>query len=411
MNILIVNWSWYPSGGDWTYINTIKKIYEENGHKVIPFSVRNANNESTEYEKYFLDALDYKVLNKNKSLSNSISVIFRSVYSFEAKKKLKKLLRENKVDIAQFISINNYQTPSIIPILKKNKIPIIWRLVDYKLICPNTTFLSGGSICEACKIGKYYNCIIKKCKKNSILASIIAAAESYFYKYYDVYNLVDLFSFQSAFTRDKYVEFGFDYNKTFIMKNPVEYVHLTPDYRNTNFVLYFGRIEKYKGIYTLLNAMNDLPEIELRIIGDGPELFECKKLTDDLSLTNIKFLGSLWSKELEKHLLMCNFVVVPSEWYEPNPYSILQSFAAGKAVIGSRIGGIKDLIIDNENGLFFEAGDVVSLSTKIRSLFFDKAKTLEFGMNARKTIEQNHSKIKYYNDSMKIFEKLSERSR
>src|ERR1700687_3114677 len=137
MNILIANWSWYPTGGDWTYIKSICEVYEAKAHHIVPFSMKNEKNFPTEYDKYFLNGIDYKKLNKKKTIKSGIEVFVKSIYSFEAKRKLTILLRENKIDIAQLNNINNYQTPSIISVLHKHKIPIVWRVLDYKLICPN----------------------------------------------------------------------------------------------------------------------------------------------------------------------------------------------------------------------------------------------------------------------------------
>jgi len=406
MNILLVNWSWYPSGGDWTYVKLFKNIFENNGHNIIPFSVKNEKNESTTFEKYFINKIDYRELNNNKSIINGIKVIANSVYSLKARKKLEILLRENEVDIAHFVNIHNYITPSIITLLNKFKIPIVWRVVDYKLICPNATLFTNGAICELCKKNKFYNCTLRKCKKKSILASIVAATESYFYRIYNLYKYIDIFSFQSEFTRNKFVEFGFNKDKTVIIPNPVDIGQDLPNYENKNYVLFFGRIEKYKGVLTLLKSFQKLKDIELRIIGDGPGLEECKNFANSISLNNVKFLGSLWFEELQKHLNECCFVIVPSEWYEPSPYSILQSFAAGKGVIGSNIGGIRDLIFEEENGMLFETGNEAQLAEKVRQLYDDKEKIIQFGMNARRYVETLHSMSKYYQCTIKIFNSL-----
>ena len=146
MNILMANATWYPSGGDWTYVDSIVKIYESRGHSIIPFAMADSRNFKTKYDKYFINNIDYSELNNNISLSNSIKVISNSIYSFDAVRKLNLLLNENTIDIAQLNNIQNIHTPAIIKVLKKHKIPIVWRILDYKLICPNRTFLSNNII-------------------------------------------------------------------------------------------------------------------------------------------------------------------------------------------------------------------------------------------------------------------------
>jgi len=404
MNILMANWSWYPTGGDWTYIKSIKKIYEENGHKIIPFSQIDSKNEKNNFEKFFVSKIDYKEVVKNKSFKNTLDVINKSIYSVEAKNKLQILIDNVQIDIAQLNNINNTLTPSIIDVLKNNNIPIVWRVIDYKLICPNTTLISQDKICEDCKSHKYYNCTIKKCKKDSYGASILATIESYLYSFTNHYKYIDLYMFQNKFSMDKFKEFGFKMRNSIVMKNPIE-ISSDASERNLDYILFFGRIEKIKGIYTLLNAMRLLSEIKLIVVGDGAELENCKKFTKIHKLNNVSFIGLQWGEQLDKLISDCSFVVVPSEWYEVSPYSILQSFAFGKPVIGSKLAGIAELVHD-KNGLLFEHGNTQDLVGKIKELFYDKEKIKYLGRNAYNYLQIEHSPRKYYSDSIEIFTKI-----
>ncbi len=402
----MANWTWYPSGGDWTYIDSVCKIYEANGHQIIPFSVHNKKNFPTPYEKYFIDSIDYRKFYNKISFKAGIKTAINSIYSYEAKQKLKLLLNENKVDIAQLNNISGYQTPSIIPVLKDAKIPIVWRVLDYRLICPNSTFLSHDKICEACSKSRYYNCILKKCKKNSLLASTLLAIENYVYSLIPVYKHVDQFSFQSEFTRDKFVQFGFDINKTHIIENPFDSSKDQPEYSSKNYILYFGRISKEKGIFTLLNAMKSLPNIELKIVGDGPEYQDYLDFVKQNALQNISFLGPKWGNELNPIIAGCKMVIVPSIWNEPSGYVVLQAFSYGKPVIASKVGGLQDLITDNETGLFFEMGNAAELASKISSLFNDNKRVHEMGLKGRIYVEGQHNPNRYYHESMKVFTSL-----
>jgi glycosyltransferase involved in cell wall biosynthesis len=406
MNILIANWTWYPSGGDWTYINHLCSLLGANGHAIIPFSMHDARNIQTPYSKYFIRNIDYKELNKNKTLRNSYKVLTRSLYSREAKHKLEWLLAENIVDIAQLNNIHNYLTPSIIPVLRKKGIPVVWRVLDYKLICPNTTFVSGERICESCKNKLFMMCTLKKCKKGSLRASFVASLEAYLYSFLDYYKYVDLFMFQSEFSRNKFIEYGFDSKKTAVIKNPLDTTNIVPSYSHKDFVLFFGRLEKIKGIYTLLHAMKHLPEIQLKVIGAGNEHDNCIEYIRQHQLSNVEFLGVKWGEELNPILAQSAFTIVPSEWYEVSPYSLLQSFAFGKPVIGTDIAGLRDLIDDGVNGLLFKMGDSRDLEDKIRSLFCSKELIVTMGRNARATVDKYHSYDHYYKETMSIFQSL-----
>ena len=409
MNILMANWTWYPSGGDWTYVDSVCKIYRANGHKIIPFSMQDERNYPSPYSKFFISHIDYKAENKKKSLTAGLRVLGRSIYSTEAKRNLNKLLDMVNVDIAQLNGgINNYLTPAIIPVLKNRGVPVVGRVLDYKLICPNTTFVSNGEVCEACLKHKYYHCILKRCKKKSFFASLVAALESYAYHMLPYYKQVDKFLFQSEFTRDMFVKYGYDINRTHIIENPYSNEGLVPQCSGKNYILYFGRIETLKGIYTLLNTMKMLPNIVLKIVGNGSEYENSLEYAAQNKISNVQFLGPKWGDELVPILRDAEFVIVPSEWYEPSPYVALQSFAFGKPIIASNMGGLKDIVRHNENGLLFEAGDEKSLSQAILELFSNKAMIREMGMAAVRTIESKYNPREYYDDTMKLFHKLIE---
>jgi glycosyltransferase involved in cell wall biosynthesis len=406
MNILLANWTWYPSGGDWTYIDNLCSLLSTNGHTIIPFSMQDPRNIQTPYSRYFIPKIDYKELNKNKNIQNSYKVITQSIYSREAKRQLELLLSENVVDIAQLNNIHNYLTPSIIPVLRKKEIPIVWRVLDYKMICPNTTFISGENICESCKNKSFMMCTIKKCKKDSFRASFVASLEAYFYSFLGYYKYVDLFIFQSDFSRNKFIEFGFDPNRTAVIKNPINATTIEPSYEHKDFILFFGRLERIKGIYTLFRAMKNLPEIQLKVIGTGKEYDNCIEYIHRHKLRNVEFLGTKWGDELDSILAQAVFTVVPSEWYEVSPYSLLQSFAAGKPVIGTDIAGIRDLIEEGLNGLLFKMGDSQDLEDKIRSLYNSQESIVTMGKNARATVDKYHSYDHYYKETISIFQNL-----
>jgi glycosyltransferase involved in cell wall biosynthesis len=406
MNLLQVNWSWFPSGGDWIYIENVNDIFIKNGHKIIPFSTQDDRNFKTEYSKYFVSKLDYNSINQKKSLSNSVKVIKRTFYSKEAKQKLTQLLDENKVDIAQLNNIHNHITPSILGVLKKKKIPIVWRVLDYRLICPNTTLVSNGKVCESCKQHNYYMCVAKKCKRESRSASLIAATESYLNYFFKISEYVDLFLFQNEFTHRKFVEFGLPIKNNMVINNPYNISKITPDFSNERYVLYLGRIEKIKGIYTLFNAMKLLPEIKLKVVGVGNELNDAQEYVTSNNLKNISFEGAKWGDELAPIIKKCAFVVVPSEWYEVSPYAILDAYAYGKPVVASNIGGIPEVVDNNDTGILFEPGNVEQLSQTINNLFSNPNEIVMKGNNARAKLANDFSQTNYYEKSFSLFEKL-----
>ena len=178
-NVLLATWSWRPVGGDWTYVENIKKLYESKGYNVIPFSTRHVDNKKTDYDEYFSQGCDYKKLNKNRSIKSGFKALKNSGISFEALSKIDRLLKDNEIAFAHLHTIHHWVTPAIIWKLKKYNFPITWTLHEYKLLCPEGTFVSNSRITEKCFDEKFYKYATNKCKKSSFLASSLASFDSF----------------------------------------------------------------------------------------------------------------------------------------------------------------------------------------------------------------------------------------
>ncbi len=389
LNILIVNWTWFPSGGDWTYIENLTKFYESLGHTVIPFSMKNEKNFPNAFSEYFISNIDYRALNKNKTLTSGLKAVKNTIYSNQARTNLKLLLEKYPIDIVHLNNIHHYLTPaSIIPEIKKKNIPIIWTLHDYVILCPNTTFISHEKVCEKCKGGKFYQCVINKCKKESVQASFVAALESYANKFSNPYKNVDYFICPSEFIKKKFQEFGFDSRKLRQVYNLFD-IHsvsgkheATPEISQRPYIVYVGNILKVKGIFTLVKAMAGL-DLELKVIGSGEHFDELKELVELDHIQNVKLLGKMPKEEVFRFVQHALFVVVPSEWYENLPYSLVEALLLAKPVLGADIGGIPELVINDVTGQLFQPANTADLRLKIQLMMSDKDKLLQMGKDAR----------------------------
>ena len=391
MKILFINWSWYATGGDWTYIENAKKLYEANGHEIVPFSTVNKKNVPSAYSDYFVKAYDFKELNKHKNFINGIKVLKTSIVSRDALEKLDRYLTTfTDIKIAHLHNIHHYITPAILELLHKKGVKIIWTLHDFKIICPENSFISNGQICEKCITGNFFNCAVKLCKKKSFLASSLASFEAYYYHTKGVYNLVDYFLCPSEFLMKKFTQFGFK-EEQLIVTNSCYDTKIIDDFIAANqslttlankekYVLYIGRLEDIKGVDILINAVIDTP-MQLKIVGTGDARAELEKIAHGHD--NIEFLG-FKNKEEVFHLTQhCSFVVCPSVCYENLPFSIIESFLFFKPVVGSEIGGIPELVLDGKTGLLFEAGNAAHLCEKMNYLWNNESIVTELGIAAR----------------------------
>lgn len=395
LNVLLINKFFYKKGGAETSFFSCVKLLEKKGHGVIPFSMTHPDNLPSEHAKYFVENIDYFA---PKPLLYKAKISGKMLYSLEAGRKLRDLLKNTgkKIDIAHLHNIYHQISPSILNVLKKFNIPVIMTLHDYKLICGNYTLLNNGKICESCKGGKYYRILQKRCK-GSLINNVLITLEMYLHhKIFHLYDKVDLFISPSRFLINKFREMGFK-GRMVYLPNFIDTSSYLPNYDHEGKnIVCFGRISREKGIHTLIEAVKDM-NVQVKIIGDGPEKIKLEEKVKKENINNVEFLGYKRNEELKNEIRKSMFVVVPSQWYENNPYSIIETFALGKPVIGARIGGIPELVKDHITGFTFEAGDIKDLKDKINLLLNNKNLIQVMGRNARKFVEAELNPEKYYN--------------
>lgn len=404
MKVLLINNCHYKRGGaDIAYFNT-GDLLKKNGHDVLYFSSLNDKNQSTLFDKYFIHQIDYR----NLSLTKKISSIPSFIYNKQAAQILEKQINDFKPDIAHIHLFMGGITTSILPVLKKYNIPIIHTVHDYRLICPAYIMLDGNNkICEECIDKSYYKCIKRKCSENKISQSSILALDAYFRKYFiKPIEYIDRFIFVSKFIMNKHIEFNAEY----FPKSEMVY-NFIPKFESQKkqnlkgkYLLYYGRLSKEKGITTLIQAA-EKSKLSLKIVGTGP-LYDTYS---EYQSEYVSFLGYKSGKELWNLVTNSSFVVVPSEWYENNPLTIIEAYSLGKPVIGAQIGGIPEIIVDKKTGFLFKSCDVNSLyevllkAIQINDEEYDNMSNYALGFAKSNFSDEIHYKklISIYNDVIK----------
>jgi glycosyltransferase involved in cell wall biosynthesis len=302
-------------------------------------------------------------------------------------------------------NIYHHITPSILPVIKKMGIPIVQTLHDFHLISPNYMLYSEKSgIHEECSHGKYWKALKHKCIKNSFFASLISALRLYFEKFSKIYtNNVDMFISPSQFLINKFLDNKIPDNKICLLRHFIELDEYKPNFNPGEYILFFGRLHAQKGAKTLIEAVSELPNVNLVIVGTGEEEEELLELVTKKKAKNIKILGARYGEELKNIIKNSSFVIVPSVWYENAPFSVIESFALGKPVIASNLGGLPEMINDGKNGLLFNPGDIEDLREKINSLYHNPCAIRSMGLAARLFVEKNFSPENHYKELMKIY--------
>lgn len=401
MKVLLVNKFFYLKGGSERVFFSEAEMLKSNGHQIAFFSMFDQKNLPSPQSKYFVNHIDYA---KHVNIKLEILQGLKMLYSFEAKKKLKELLNDYQIDIVHLHNIYHQISPSILDVFTRYGIPIVMTLHDYKLVCPSHSMFVDGRPCEMCSNGKYYQCFINKCTKNSYSKSLINTVEMYLHhKILRIYDLVDIFISPSKFLKEKVKAMGF--RKEIVhLPNFIDIKDYLPKYNsNGKTICYFGRLSKEKGLFTLIEAVKGL-DTKLKIIGDEPLKKNLEEKIRRENLADVSFLGYKSGEELKNEVKNSMVVVLPSECYENYPRSVMEAFALGKPVIGARIGGIPELVKDGESGLTFEPGNVEDLRDKIKYFINSPEKISEMGRNARKFVERELNPEKHYQELMKIYQ-------
>lgn len=399
MKILLVNKFHYLKGGSEKYYFDLAKLLQEHGHEVAFFSMQDEKNIKTGCKEYFVENSDMN----SKNIFKALDVI----YSRKNKKAMEKALDDFKPDI---VHLNNFQrqlSASIIKPIKKRNIPIVFTAHDLQAICPAIVMLdSKRQICEKCLNGKYLNCVKNRCVKNSGLKSILGTVEAKYYKLKKIYiNKIDKIITPSEFYKFKLIQDGIPENNIEAIHNFIDMDNYNVEVEDDGYAFYFGRLIKEKGIFTLLEAFKGLKDKKLLIAGDGPDLEKIKEYLNKNNMQeNIKLLGYIDSDKVKEYVRKSRFIIVPSIWYENCPYSVLETLAIGKPIIGSNLGGIPELVKNNESGLIYTYNKPKELQEKMKTLFENKELADELGKNAKQIAKKEYSKESYYNKIINIYE-------
>lgn len=389
MRILLGNKFWYAKGGVETYLFELIEELPARGYDVIPFAMRHARNLPSAYSDYFVDEADYHTAH---SWPEKVQLAARMLYSRHAATKLAALLDAHRPDLAHLHNIYHQLSPAIIPVLTERGIPIVMTLHDLKLACPNYKMRTNGEICERCIGGGYHHAVLNRCVQGSVVASALCAVELFAHRRSGVYEKhVSRFIVPSRFYRQKMIEAGLPASKIVWIPSFTHMEQYTPSYGGEDYFVYVGRVSEEKGIKTLVQAVRGFDKGRLLVIGEGPQRPALEQMVAENRMDNVQILGPKWGRELIDLMRGARFSVIPSEWYENGPRSCIESFACGTPVIAANIGGLPEMVDNDETGLLFEPFSAADLRAKIEYLFSHPALAARMGKAARAKAEREYS--------------------
>ncbi|WP_199194728.1 glycosyltransferase family 4 protein [Phyllobacterium phragmitis] len=401
--LLAINNYFYRRGGAESIFFEHMQLFQEIGWDVVPFAMQHPENRASPWSEYFVSEIEY---GRKSSPLTKIVQAGKIIYSFEAQRKIEALIERAPPDIAHAHNVYHHISPSIFPTLKKAGIPTVMTVHDLKLACPAYKMLVDGHICEECRGGRIYNVVRHRCIKQSTALSGLVLLETMVHRGLGLYrHKVDKFVVPSRFYREKLIEWGWPPEQLVYISNFVDTQGFSTDWEESDYFVYAGRLAPEKGIATLIRAAA-LSKQRLVIAGTGPEEKALRALAEELG-ADVAFAGHVSGERLARLIGEAKALVLPSEWYENAPVSILEAYALGRPVIGADIGGIPEMIIKGETGMTAVSGDAEDLA-RVISIMADlpPAARARMGSNGRDWIAREFSSDAYRDRMVDLYAAL-----
>lgn len=373
LNILQVHNFYQQPGGEDTVAANEKRLLEQAGHHVITYYRSNAELNELHGIKKFL-------------------IPFTAVFSIRTYCDIKRLIKEQSVDLVHIHNTHMRISPSVFYAARKMGVPAVQTLHNFRLACPAGVFYRDGHICEEC-LQKGLGCAVEhRCYRGSKAQTIVNAAVTKIHQMLGTYRRA-YFICLTEFNRDKLLELNqngkhiLDASRIFIKPNFTFRDEPTAGECGTENMnpaarcfLFVGRLEPMKGINLVVEAFAQMPEMELSVAGDGPLGEELRRYVADNGIRNIHFLGQLDKKMLLEYYRTSAALILASQWYEGFPMVITEAYAHGLPVIAGDIGNLSSLVESGRTGMLYTYDSAEALIKAVRK--FDESKHKDMQKNA-----------------------------
>lgn len=350
--ILVVHNYYQIPGGEDTVVSNEMQLLQEHGHEVLLYSRNNS---------------ELKTFSKIQKLFLPITTVFNP----RTYKEVKQIIRKNKIDIIHVHNTLNLVSPSVYYAAKSCKVPVVQTIHNFRLVCPAATFYREGHICEEC-VEKGLSCAVKyKCYRGSRVQTLACVISTKIHRILGTYRRLNYICL-TEFNKEKLLGINvaekkeiINAKRVFVKPNMTFETVKESESQVENYYLFVGRVEKIKGLEILIKAFEGLSSEKLLIAGKGTEFEEYKNFVEQQNIKNVEFLGFQSKEQLQPLMQKAKAMIVPSQWYEGFPMTIVEAFSLGTPVIGSDIGNVGSLIVENVNGWKFSHDSVEDLQKKI----------------------------------------------
>ena len=386
MRILIVHNFYEQAGGEDAVVRSEYDLLKKNNQEVFLYQRNNS---------------EIKVL----SLPKKIKFLCELAWSKKIYQDLREQINKLRPDVVHFHNIFYMITPSAYDACRDEKVPVIQSQHNFRPFCSNGLFFRANAVCEECLEHSLWRGVRYGCFKGSRLATLPVARMLMEHQKRGTWNnKIDRYIVAAEFTRQKYIQAGIPAGKISIKPHFV-FPNNSPK-TDQGYALYLGRLSEEKGVDVLLKGWETLRDIPLRVIGSGPLMEKLKIFAQEKGMTHVHFLGFVSHEQYELNIKGAKFLVIPSICYENFPRVVVEAYSYGVPLLASRLGSIKDLVIDKKTGLLFEAGNPRDLADKARWLAQHPKEVDQMGRWAREEYDQKYLPQKNYAALMAIYENV-----
>lgn len=389
MRILLAHNRYQFLGGEDMVFDSELALLEQNGHTVLTFMEDNQRIRDM----------------------NLLYLAVNTIWSRTSHHKLVQLLKEAKPDIAHFHNIFPLFSPSVYSACRECGVPVVQELQNYRLLCPGAGLSRDNGACEDC-LGKTppWPGILHACYRNSRTQTAVVAAMITVHRGLKTWeNNVDLFITPSVFTREKFIEAGVSPERIVVCPNlfqPIPHKEKLPG----DSVYFIGRLTCEKGFDIALKAWQNLGDIPLKVVGDGPLLGEMTAFAESHQMKQVEFLGWKDRSQMADCLARARFVVYPSVYYETFGISVSEAYSFGVPVIASRLGALAEIVEDRRTGLLFETGNAEDLARKVRWAWDHPAEMEIMGQAAKRKHDKYFTPERHYSILLSAYQTAIQRN-
>lgn len=352
LRILQVHNAYQIPGGEDVVVANEKKLLEMNGNEVFSYSRNNDELKTMNAFQKFL-------------------IPFTAVYSFKTYREVKKLIRENKIDIVHVHNTLMVVSPSVFYAAFHCHVPVVQTLHNFRMLCPAGSYFRGDRICEECS-EKGLQCSLKYgCYRGSKAQTFVSAAILKIHRMLGTYRKVN-FICLTEFNREKLSRLNeggkqiVDMKKVYIKPNFTFQEGISGEVQEAgDYFLVVGRVEALKGIDVVVKAFEKIPDQKLIVAGDGPMMAEMKAYIKEHNMSNVKFAGYLDKAKVQEKYRGAKAVIMASQCYEAFAMTIAEAYSNAVPVIAGNVGNLANMVEEGVTGIKFIYDSPDDLAAKI----------------------------------------------